>query len=77
LSADEQRLFSRMAEVYAGYISYTDDQLGRVLDYLEESGQLDDTLVVVVSDNGGSGEGAPTAPSTNGASLTGSRTPPR
>jgi arylsulfatase A-like enzyme len=59
LSADEQRLFSGMAEVYAGYISYTDDQLGRVLDYLEESGQLDDTLVVVVSDNAGSGEGGP------------------
>ena len=59
LSADEQRLFSRMAEVYAGYLSYTDDQLGRVLDYLEESGELDNTLIVVVSDNGGSGEGGP------------------
>ena len=44
LSADEQRLFARMAEVFAGYVSYTDDQLGRVLDYLEESGQLDNTL---------------------------------
>ena len=59
LSADEQRLFARMAEVFAGLISYTDDQLGRVLDYLEESGQLDNTLVVVVSDNGASGEGGP------------------
>ena len=59
LSADEQRLFSRMAEVYAGYISYTDHELGRVLDYLEESEQLDNTLIVVVSDNGGSGEGGP------------------
>ncbi len=48
-----------MAEVFAGYISYTDDQLGRVLDYLEESGQLDNTIVVVVSDNGASGEGGP------------------
>ncbi len=59
LSADEQRLFSRMAEVFAGYISYTDHELGRVLDYLEESDQLDNTLIVVVSDNGGSGEGGP------------------
>jgi len=59
LSADEQRLFCRMAEVFAGYVSYTDDQLGRVLDHLEESGQLDNTLVVVVSDNGASGEGGP------------------
>ena len=47
LSDDEQRLFARMAEVFAGYISYYDDQLGRVLDYLEESGQLDNTLIVV------------------------------
>jgi arylsulfatase A-like enzyme len=59
LSADEQRLFSRMAEVFAGYISYADHELGRVLDYLEESDQLDNTLIVVVSDNGGSGEGGP------------------
>ena len=59
LTADEQRLFTRMAEVFAGYISYYDDRLGRVLDYLEESGQIDNTLIVVVSDNGASGEGGP------------------
>jgi arylsulfatase len=59
LSADEKRLFTRMAEVYAGYISYTDDQIGRLLDYLEESKQLENTLVVVVSDNGASAEGSP------------------
>ena len=59
LNDDEKRLFTRMAEVFAGYISYYDDRLGRVLDYLEESGQLDNTLVIVVSDNGASGEGGP------------------
>ncbi len=59
LSDDEQRLFARMAEVFAGFVSYTDDQLGRVLDYLEDSGQLDNTIIVVVSDNGASGEGGP------------------
>ena len=48
-----------MAEVFAGFVSHTDDQLGRVLDYLEETGQLDNTLVVVVSDNGAWGEGGP------------------
>lgn len=57
LTDDERRLFARMAEVFAGYISYWDHHMGRVLDYLEESGQLDNTLVVVVSDNGASGEG--------------------
>jgi arylsulfatase len=59
LTEEEQQLFIRMAEVFAGYISYYDDRLGRVLDYLEESGELDNTLIVVVSDNGASGEGGP------------------
>ena len=55
----EKRLFARMAEVFAGFLSYTDAQIGRVLDYLEESGQLDNTIIVVISDNGASGEGGP------------------
>lgn len=59
LSDDEKRLFARMAEVYAGFVSYTDHEIGRFLDYLEESGQLENTIVVAVSDNGASGEGGP------------------
>lgn len=59
LSDDERRLFIRMAEVFAGYVSYSDDQLGRVIDFLEQSGQLDNTIIVAVSDNGASGEGGP------------------
>ena len=59
LSDDERRLFCRMAEVYAGFLSHADDQIGRLLDYLEETGQRENTLVIVVSDNGASGEGGP------------------
>ena len=59
LSEDEKRLFIRMAEVYAGFVTYTDAQVGRILDYLEESGQLENTIIVVVSDNGASAEGGP------------------
>ena len=59
LTDDERTMFVRMAEVFAGYISYYDHQLGRVLDYLEEAGELDNTIIVVVSDNGASGEGGP------------------
>jgi arylsulfatase A-like enzyme len=59
LSGEEQRLFSRMAEVYAGMLAHTDDQIGRLLDYLEESGQSENTMVIVVSDNGSSAEGGP------------------
>ena len=59
LNADEKKLFSRMAEVYAGFSEYTDAQIGRLLDYLEKSGQLDNTLIFYCSDNGASGEGSP------------------
>jgi len=48
-----------MAEVYAGFSEYTDSQVGRIIDYLEESGQLDNTLIMYCSDNGASGEGSP------------------
>ena len=59
LNDDEKRLFSRMAEVYAGFSEYTDAQVGRIIDYLEESGQLDNTLIFYCADNGASGEGTP------------------
>ena len=59
LSDDEKRLFARMAEVYAGFLSHADHELGRLLDYLEETGELDNTIIVLVSDNGASGEGGP------------------
>ncbi len=59
LNTEEKKLFCRMAEVFAGFLSYTDAQIGRILDYLEESGQLDNTLIVVICDNGASGEGGP------------------
>ncbi|MET0892547.1 MAG: arylsulfatase, partial [Pseudoxanthomonas sp.] len=59
LSAAEKRLFSRMAEVYAAFSEYTDVEIGRLIDYLEESGQLENTLVLYCADNGASGEGSP------------------
>ena len=59
LEDDEKTLFIRMAEVFAGFISYTDHQIGNFVDYLEESEQLDNTIIVVVSDNGSSAEGGP------------------
>jgi arylsulfatase len=59
LNADEKKLFSRMAEVYAGFSEYTDAQIGRLIDYLEGSHQLDNTIVFYCSDNGASGEGSP------------------
>jgi arylsulfatase A-like enzyme len=59
LNAGEKRLFARMAEVYAGFLAHADHHIGRLLDYLEESGQRENTMVILVSDNGASGEGGP------------------
>ena len=57
LSPDAQRMLARQQEVFAGFLSHTDAQIGRVLDELEALGILDNTLVMLVSDNGASGEG--------------------
>jgi arylsulfatase A-like enzyme len=59
LSDEERRLFARMAEAYAGFLSHADHHFGRLLDYLERTGQRENTLIIVVSDNGASGEGGP------------------
>jgi arylsulfatase A-like enzyme len=59
LNADEKKLFARLAEVYAGFSEYTDVQVGRIIDYLEQTGQLDNTIVFYAADNGASGEGSP------------------
>lgn len=54
LSADQRKVAVRLQQAYAGFLEYTDEQLGRLLDFLEEAGRLDDTLIVVISDNGAS-----------------------
>jgi len=58
LSADEKRLFTRQAEVYAAFVEFTDHEIGRMLDAFAEVGQADNTLVFYIAgDNGTSGEG--------------------
>jgi arylsulfatase len=57
LDAGTRRVLARQMEVYAGFLSHTDAQIGRVIDQLEKLGILDDTIVMLVSDNGTSGEG--------------------
>ncbi|MCZ7537000.1 MAG: arylsulfatase [Acidimicrobiia bacterium] len=59
LPAEQQRLFARMMEVFAGFLSHTDEQIGRLVSFLEETGALDDTILILVSDNGTSAEGGP------------------
>lgn len=57
LSTDEKRVFARMQEVFAGFLDHTDNQIGRLIDYLNETGQLNNTMIVLLSDNGASQEG--------------------
>jgi arylsulfatase len=57
LTAGERRLYARQQEVFAGFLTHADAQIGRLLDHLEETGRLDDTIVVLFSDNGASAEG--------------------
>jgi arylsulfatase len=59
LSDDERKLFARMQEVYAGFLDHTDCQIGRFVDCLEKIGELDNTLIMLISDNGASREGGP------------------
>ncbi len=59
LPADARRLAARMMEVFAGFLSHTDHHLGRVLEFLKEIGEFDNTLIMLVSDNGASAEGGP------------------
>lgn len=57
LSAEQKKVYARFMEAYAGFLEYTDEQIGRFLDYLREIDQLDNTIVVFLSDNGASAEG--------------------
>jgi len=57
LPPDRQRLYARMQEVFAGFMEHTDHQIGRLVEFLARYGQLDNTVIVLLSDNGASGEG--------------------
>ena len=59
LSPDEKKLFIRQADVFAAYTAYTDHEIGRVIQEVEDQGKLDNTLIIYISgDNGNSAEGS-------------------
>ncbi|PKQ35573.1 MAG: arylsulfatase [Actinobacteria bacterium HGW-Actinobacteria-11] len=60
LSVEERRLFARHMEVYAAAVDEIDQSVGRLLDRLDRSGERENTIVVLASDNGGTAEGGPT-----------------
>ncbi|MCW2364363.1 arylsulfatase [Sphingobium xanthum] len=74
LGPDERRLYARMMETYAGALSYADHQIGRVIETLRASGQLENTLVIYIQgDNGGSGEGGLNGSTNDIAAINGMR----
>ena len=60
LSADEKRLYAHMMEVFAGFMEHTDFHLGRLFHFLKSIGEFENTLIMLISDNGASSEGGPT-----------------
>ena len=56
---DERTVYARYMECFAAYLSHTDHHLGRLIDHLDELGELDETLIMLCSDNGASSEGGP------------------
>ncbi|HEY7032948.1 MAG TPA: arylsulfatase, partial [Thermomicrobiales bacterium] len=59
LPAEERRLYARMMEVFAGYLEHTDHYIGELIAFLKEMGEYENTLIMVISDNGASAEGGP------------------
>ena len=71
---DEKKLFIRQADVYAAYLAYTDHEVGRVIQAVEDLGQLDNTIIIYISgDNGASAEGMLNGTPNEGTSLNGVR----
>ena len=60
LPAEERKLYTRMMEVFAGFLEHTDHYIGELIQFLKDLGEYENTLIMVISDNGASSEGGPT-----------------
>ncbi len=76
LTADEKKMFVRQVDVYAAYLAYTEHEIGRVIQAVEDMGKLDNTLIIYISgDNGSSAEGSLIGTPNEVASIQGVETP--
>ena len=74
LIPDEKKLFIRQADVFAAYVAYSDHEIGRVIQAIDDMGKLDNTLIIYINgDNGNSAEGTPIGTPNEVASLNGVR----
>jgi arylsulfatase A-like enzyme len=76
LTADEKKMFIRQVDVYAAYLAYTDHEIGRVIQAVEDLGKLDNTLIIYISgDNGSSAEGTMVGTPNEVATFNGAEVP--
>ena len=76
LGDDEKALYERQMEVYAGFYEFADAQIGRIIDAIEQTGELDNTLIIFIAgDNGASAEGSMTGTASAVAMLNGVQFP--
>ncbi len=76
LSADEKKMFARQAENFAGYVAYADHEIGRVIQAVEDLGELDNTLIIYIEgDNGTSAEGSTIGTTNDLAAFQGAHIP--
>jgi arylsulfatase A-like enzyme len=76
LTADEKKLFVRQVDVFAAYAAYTDHEIGRVIQAVEDMGKLDNTLIIYINgDNGNSAEGSPNGTPSEVAQFNGVEVP--
>jgi arylsulfatase len=76
LTADQKKMYTRQVEVYAAYLAYTDYEIGRVIQAVEDMGELDDTLIIYISgDNGSSAEGTLNGTPNEAAMFNGANVP--
>jgi len=76
LTPEEKKLFIRQADVYGAYLAYTDHEIGRVIQAVEDMGKLDNTLIIYISgDNGASAEGTPLGTPNEGLTFNGVELP--
>ncbi len=75
LSEDERRLYARQMEAFAAQMEHVDMEIGRIIETLERIGDLDNTFIIITSDNGASGEGGLTGSFNETYVLNGLQTP--
>jgi arylsulfatase A-like enzyme len=75
LTDDQKKLYARFMEAYAGFITQADDEVGKLVNHLKETGQYDNTMFVLLGDNGAASEGGPNGTDSFFSALTAGRVP--